>query len=359
MKTPVRVLNSISLLILVTTACDRNAGAPLAPVIRDRSQERLDQSLSNDQELELSASRPQNSSDETSSNLAGSDAPSEVDLDRTETTGGSSSIQDGMDQNAGNQVENPEGGEQGGTDIIGEETGGVLVEVGGSDQGELSAGENISEQEALEESVDHCGDSVCGAEENCALCPSDCGVCADCPQTLMFTEYVEGSGNNKALELYNGTNTTMNLSEYELWTITNGGVWPEVATPLEGNLASGSTWVLCHIDVSIELGEKCDAFYFTDPVNFNGDDAIGLARRSGGEMWLVDQIGEEGGDIGQGWDVAGESFATRNHTLRRQAFARPSINWSRSAQTDWLVYDQDQIDGLGEFTINNQNCLSQ
>ena len=36
---------------------------------------------------------------------------------------------------------------------------------------------------------------------------------------LFFSEYVEGSSNNKALEIYNGTGTTVDLAAggYEVW----------------------------------------------------------------------------------------------------------------------------------------------
>jgi len=36
------------------------------------------------------------------------------------------------------------------------------------------------------------------------------------PTELFFSEYVEGSGNNKALEIYNGTSGSVDLSTYTI-----------------------------------------------------------------------------------------------------------------------------------------------
>lgn len=45
---------------------------------------------------------------------------------------------------------------------------------------------------------------------------------------LLISEYGEGSsGNSKYIELYNGTGSSINLSDYRIWTISNGGSWPE------------------------------------------------------------------------------------------------------------------------------------
>ena len=45
------------------------------------------------------------------------------------------------------------------------------------------------------------------------------------PTDLFISEYIEGSSNNKALEIYNGTGTAVNLSTggYEIFISFNGG----------------------------------------------------------------------------------------------------------------------------------------
>ena len=38
-------------------------------------------------------------------------------------------------------------------------------------------------------------------------------------QDLFFSEYIEGSSYNKALEIYNPTDSPVDLSQYQLWQI--------------------------------------------------------------------------------------------------------------------------------------------
>ena len=63
---------------------------------------------------------------------------------------------------------------------------------------------------------------------------------------LFFSEYVEGSGNNKALEIYNPTNQTIDLSKYSVARYSNGSaVYTEGGiTQLTGTLAPYKTCLL-------------------------------------------------------------------------------------------------------------------
>ena len=60
---------------------------------------------------------------------------------------------------------------------------------------------------------------------------------------LYFSEYVEGSSSNKALEIYNPTNATVDLSQYGIVTNTNGGDWYN-PDPLTGMLEPGDVYVI-------------------------------------------------------------------------------------------------------------------
>ena len=48
-------------------------------------------------------------------------------------------------------------------------------------------------------------------------------VQAQPPTELFFSEYVEGSSNNKAIEIFNGTGAPVNLATYDVLISTNGG----------------------------------------------------------------------------------------------------------------------------------------
>ena len=210
---------------------------------------------------------------------------------------------------------------------------------------------------ASSEPVASCGDQVCDESESCQSCAEDCGECQACPDELFISEYIEGSQSNKAIELFNGTGQAINLGEYQIWNIANGGFWSETVTELEGSLAHGETWVICNQNIETMYAYLCNDFYGTNPVNFNGDDAIGLARiNNNNEYTLIDQIGDEGADIDRGWEVSGISYATQNHTLVRKGSAYASLDWGSSASQDWFVYDQDTMDYLGAHDLDNPNC---
>jgi hypothetical protein len=74
-------------------------------------------------------------------------------------------------------------------------------------------------------------------------------------ENLFFSEYIEGSSNNKVLEIYNPTGAAVDLSEYTVQQSNNGAGWgmddgPPVSTEpgftlqLSGTLASGEVYVL-------------------------------------------------------------------------------------------------------------------
>jgi hypothetical protein len=200
-----------------------------------------------------------------------------------------------------------------------------------------------------------CGDAVCDALESCDLCPSDCGLCPvfACATDLFLSEYVEGSSNNKAVEVANFTGSEVDLSRYAIWKITNGsgtGWAGAKKVPLEGLLPHGETFVFCHSQASPLIFERCDLIAVSATVmavDFNGDDAIGLAR----DGVLIDAVGEEGPDPGTAWPIGSEPLATVDHTLRRAAeVLGPEASWS-IASTSWVVGATDDFSGLGQHAF--------
>ena len=168
---------------------------------------------------------------------------------------------------------------------------------------------------------------------------------------LFFSEYVEGSSNNKALEIYNGTGAAVDLSMYEIWRISNGGDWAEGASnavALSGMLADGDVYIVCNSSASNEIIAVSD-LVGTTATYYNGDDAIGLAKNG----TLIDAIGEEGEDPGDYWAVAGIENGTQDHTLvRKESVTEGTTDWALAAGTDaensqWIVLDIDDISNLG------------
>ncbi|MFM9983590.1 MAG: PKD domain-containing protein [Flavobacteriales bacterium] len=161
-------------------------------------------------------------------------------------------------------------------------------------------------------------------------------------EELYFSEYLEGSGNNKALELYNPAGTAIDLSNYEIRLYANGATTPTNSLSLTGTLAWQSVFVVANAMSSATILSIAD---ITSGVcNFNGDDALGLYKND----VLIDVIGEIGVDPGAFWIVG--SGAMQDYTLvRKFAIDGPEMAWS-IAQNEWDVFDLDDISQLGDHT---------
>ncbi|MBT7620211.1 MAG: hypothetical protein HN594_03965, partial [Flavobacteriales bacterium] len=169
---------------------------------------------------------------------------------------------------------------------------------------------------------------------------------------LFISEYGEGSGYNKYIEIYNPTATSVDLSDYQIWKVTNGGSWPEYTLNLSGNLADGDVYIIYHISSNIDPIISSAGDIAWSQASWNGDDAVGLAKNG----VLIDVIGEDGPDPGNGWDVAGITDATKDHTLvRKCSVTGGNTNWIVSAGTDalnseWVVLSQNDWSNIGQHT---------
>ncbi|MBG1258245.1 lamin tail domain-containing protein [Nostoc commune] len=113
---------------------------------------------------------------------------------------------------------------------------------------------------------------------------------------LFFSEYIEGSSNNKALEIYNSTGSAIDLTagNYVVQFYFNGSSSPTTFS-LTGTVAAGDVFVLASSNANSTILAQADqtsaaAFY-------NGDDAIVL-RQGGASGTILDSIGQIGVDPG-------------------------------------------------------------
>ena len=74
--------------------------------------------------------------------------------------------------------------------------------------------------------------------------------------SLFFSEYIEGSSNNKALEIYNGTGADVSLSGYSVAQYFNGSATAGLTIPLSGTLAAGDVYVIAHSSADPRATEK-------------------------------------------------------------------------------------------------------
>ncbi|MBN1990681.1 MAG: chitobiase/beta-hexosaminidase C-terminal domain-containing protein [Bacteroidales bacterium] len=169
---------------------------------------------------------------------------------------------------------------------------------------------------------------------------------------LFFSEYIEGSSNNKAIEIYNPTGASVDLSIYSVKLAPNGGAWNATPQALTGTLASGEVFVITHAEAGAEIKAQSD---LTSTVTyFNGNDALGLFK----DDVLIDVIGKQGEDPGTAWSVAGITNATVEYTLvRKGSVTSGNTDWAASAGTDadnseWIVYPQNTFTYLGTHSTS-------
>ncbi len=194
---------------------------------------------------------------------------------------------------------------------------------------------------------------------------TDNGECSstNCATELFISEYAEGSGSNKYIEIYNGTGANVDLSDYQLWKIAGGGSWAEAIANLSGTLADGDVYVVANSLANATILALADNTGANAVTNYNGDDAVGLAKDDGsGTYVLIDSVGEDGADPGSGWDVAGILNGTQNRTLvRKTSVISPTTNWAASAGTtaansEWIVYSIDYWTYLGDHDDCTVTC---
>lgn len=165
---------------------------------------------------------------------------------------------------------------------------------------------------------------------------------------LFFSEYIEGSSNNKALEIYNGTGATVDLlaGAYKVEVYSNGGTTAGLTINLTGTVASGDVYVLAHSSAALP-----EILAQVDQTNggswFNGNDAVVLRKGSA----VVDVIGQVGFDPGAEWGSDDQS--TADNTLRRKAtVCQGDTNESDAFDPalEWDGFAQNDAAGLGSHT---------
>ena len=159
---------------------------------------------------------------------------------------------------------------------------------------------------------------------------------------LFFSEYVEGSSNNKAIEIYNPTAAAVDLSLYTVRLHANGAAAPTSSQPLGGTLAPGAVLVLANAGATAAF--KPAGTIDSGVANFNGDDALTL-EKSG---VVVDRFGQRGVDPGSYW--SGGGVQTQDRTLRRKAGITAGDADADAAfdpSLQWDAFPIDTASGLG------------
>ena len=153
---------------------------------------------------------------------------------------------------------------------------------------------------------------------------------------LFFSEYVEGSSFNKAVEIANFTGTAVTLANYSLRKQTNGaGSWSSDFS-LSGSLNNEAVFVVAHSSANTAILNVANTTTTNTVISFNGNDAVGLFKNG----VLIDIIGTFNG---------GSSNFAKDVTLRRKpTVLSPSTTYTTS---EWDSFPSNTTSDLGSHTV--------
>ena len=198
-------------------------------------------------------------------------------------------------------------------------------------------------------------------------------IAQDCSE-LFFSEYVEGSSNNKAVEIYNPTNTPIDLSSYSIERYSNGSDAVSDEMNLSGTLNAGETWIVTNSDtnsanefgyIMVELYNMADQWapVYPSPLYMNGNDAMTLSKNG----TIIDIIGKIGEDPGDAWtddatagftDANGGAWWTKNHTLVRKANVKTGVKTSPILFNPAAEWDSLSINTWTNLGTHECDCSS-
>ncbi len=159
---------------------------------------------------------------------------------------------------------------------------------------------------------------------------------------LMITKYLEGSGDNKAIEITNKTGHAVDLGNYRIsvqfYSSANGNYYFPAPFELEGTLADGATYVLVnrYADFSCFQTRDGDVVTSAPQLLFSGGSYLELRYKS----QTVDAIGVKDSD---NYDTLGNVSLYRNADVKQ-----PSSTFSLS---EWTAHESDFCENLGENTL--------
>jgi hypothetical protein len=259
--------------------------------------------------------------------LSGASAPS-TEYDAAVTEFGDTPVTNPVDE--GPNGETAAGGDPGGIDSGGTPSrsvggiGGATSSRGGA----AGAGGSPSSSGGSAGKLGSAGSSAAGSTS-----------AAPAPTALFFSEYIEGSSSNKALEIAATKHSV--LDTCKVGAYFNGSGEASVIASLSGVLEAGQVLTLCTSTLKDQLGAVCEQ---VGRITFNGNDAVALAC----DGKILDVIGQIGVDPGTAWGTG--SITTIDHTLRRKCSVTtgdPSGLDAFDPSAEWQSFPIDTFSGLG------------
>ncbi len=192
---------------------------------------------------------------------------------------------------------------------------------------------------------------------------------------IFISEYVEGSGNDKALELYNPTSSPINLSGYTIERHSNGAADAVAGgtTALTGVIGAGQTFVIVNgqttgnasspaVSPALQLfADQLDGVY-PAPTYMNGNDAIVL-KKNGVMIDILGKSGDASIASSQSWsdefpyDGSAGAWWTKDHSLQRKFAVTGGVTANPTTfivTSEWDSLPKDTWTNLG---IHSCNCV--
>ncbi|MBI5826027.1 MAG: ExeM/NucH family extracellular endonuclease [Chloroflexi bacterium] len=161
---------------------------------------------------------------------------------------------------------------------------------------------------------------------------------------LFFSEIIEGTGNNKAIEIYNGTGAAVNLATggYNIQMHFNGSPVAGLTINLTGTVADGDVFVVAQSTANATILAQADQLNGSGW--FNGDDAVLLRKGTD----VIDVIGQAGFDPGTEWGTLLTSTAD-NTLTRKSSICAGDVDGSNvfDPSIEWDGFATDTFSGLG------------
>lgn len=158
------------------------------------------------------------------------------------------------------------------------------------------------------------------------------------PGGLLISKYIEGTGNNKAIEIFNGTDASVDLSQYNLAQYDNGTNAPSAIINLVGTLAPGACFVVtrpvhnANYPPDPALLAAADASGMTSKLlTFNGDDVIVLRKGT----TVLDRVGQ----VSSSATSAFWAYVCKNRTLVRKSTVHTGTVSAVTAAFDFSQWD--------------------
>lgn len=152
---------------------------------------------------------------------------------------------------------------------------------------------------------------------------------------IFISEYIEGSSNNKAIELYNGTGASINLSGYFLKQYNAGGTTTTFTLALSGTINNNDTYVIANSASNSSILAVANMTTSSSTMAYNGNDAIELLKGS----TRIDLFGIEGDS---------SDYTINTTFVRKSSVHQPRPLWDVN---EWTTYPQDTVTYLGSHTM--------